>query len=61
MAGTGIDAALLRRVRRGEYAVDAHAVAAAMLASGVLVAPQPGNLAAAFVEKRQALARRDLA
>jgi hypothetical protein len=34
-------AALADRVRRGEYEVDVHAVAEAILASDVLVAAQP--------------------
>ena len=50
MVRTGIDPTLARTVVRGEYVVDAHAVAEAMLrrrsarrdsASGVLVAPKP--------------------
>jgi hypothetical protein len=61
MAGMGIDAALLRRLQRGEYAVDALAVAEAMLASGVFVALQSGDLDAALVQKRQPFARRRLA
>ncbi len=40
MAGGGIDPALRHSVERGEYVVDARAVADAMLRSGVLVPTQ---------------------
>ena len=40
MLGMGIDPALARKLERGEYVVDARAVAEAMLASGVFVAAQ---------------------
>jgi hypothetical protein len=39
--GRRVPSALADRVRRGEYVVDVHAVAEAILASGVLVAAQP--------------------
>jgi hypothetical protein len=38
MLGRGIDPTLVRKLERGEYVVDARAVAEAMLASGVFVA-----------------------
>lgn len=40
MAGGGINPALRSQVERGEYVVDARAVADAMLRSGVLVPAQ---------------------
>jgi hypothetical protein len=36
-----VDPALRRRVQRGEYRVDTHAVAEAMVRSGVFETPQP--------------------
>jgi hypothetical protein len=38
--GGRVDPALRRRVQRGEYLVDTHAVAEAMMRSGVFEAPQ---------------------
>jgi hypothetical protein len=61
MASRTIEAALLGRLERGEYVVNESAVAEAMVASGVLVALQPGNLYAAFVEQDESPARYDLA
>jgi hypothetical protein len=43
MAGRGDTATLARAVKRGEYVVDAAAVAEAMLASGVLVSAKPAH------------------
>jgi hypothetical protein len=45
VVGTTVDPTLVERVRRGDYEVDAHAVAEAMIrrwkaASAVLVAPE---------------------
>jgi hypothetical protein len=50
MTRTRIVRALLQRLERGEYVVDERAVAEAMLASGVLVALETGDLAAMLVE-----------
>jgi hypothetical protein len=61
MASRTIEAALLRRLERGDYVVDESAVAEAMVASGVLVALQPGNLLAMLVQKDESSARHDLA
>jgi hypothetical protein len=43
MAGRGDTAMLAHAVTRGEYVVDAAAVAEAMLASGVLVSAKPAH------------------
>jgi hypothetical protein len=61
MASRIIEAALLRRLERGEYVVDESAVAEAMVASGVLVALQIGNLFTMLVENDESPARHDLA
>jgi len=59
--------ALARLIARGEYVVDTHAVAAAMIRrarggpSLVLVAPQPLDCAALGVEQDDAAAREDVA
>jgi hypothetical protein len=43
MAGSGITPALLGALTRGDYVVDAPAVAEAIVASGVLVTLQPAH------------------
>ena len=53
-------AALLRKLRRGDYVVDVSAVADAMVASGVLVAFQPRHPFSALVEQDESPARQDL-
>lgn len=57
--------ALARAIERGEYVVDVHAVAEAMLRhdgfSGVFVAPQALDRASAPVEQDDAAAREDVA
>ena len=55
MAVTRIKAVLLRRLRRGEYVVDAGAVAEAMLASGVFVALEAGDLMPGGVDNDEPL------
>ena len=61
MAATRIRAVLLRRLRRGEYVVDAGAVAEAMLASGVFVALEAGDLMPGGVDHDEPLPGTDLA
>jgi hypothetical protein len=61
MAATRIRAVLLRRLRRGEYIVDAGAVAAAMLASGVFVALEAADLMTGGVDHDEPLSGTDLA
>jgi hypothetical protein len=61
MSRMGIEGALLRRLERGDYVVDERAVAEAMVASGVFVALQGGQVAAVLVEEDEAGARRDVA
>jgi hypothetical protein len=61
MAATRIRAVLLRRVRRGEYVVDAGAVAEAMLASGVFVALEAANPFSGRVDHDESLPGADLA
>jgi hypothetical protein len=46
MSCRGIDPTLRRNVERGQYVVDSHAVAIAILRSRVLVAAQARNRAA---------------
>jgi hypothetical protein len=57
--------ALARMIERGEYVVDVHAVAEAMLRdggfSGVLVAPQALDRAPVRVEHDDAASREDVA
>ena len=57
--------ALARAVARGEYVVDTHAVAEAMLRrdpfSGVLVPPQSLDRASARVEQDESAPRKDVA
>ena len=43
MTCRGIDPTLKRSVEQGEYVVDSHAVAMAILRSGVLVAAETGH------------------
>jgi hypothetical protein len=54
MTRRGIDPELRLRVENGEYVVDSRAVAAAMLRSGVLVAPQTGDGATGSEENQSA-------
>jgi hypothetical protein len=66
MMSTGIDAALAERVRRGDYVVDAEAVAEAMMrrwlrGSPVLVAAQPLDRPAAGVDEDEPAAGADAA
>ena len=62
MTRTRIEAALLRRrLKRGEYVVEPRAVAEAMLASGVFVTLQTGNVIAVLVEEDEPGAGRDVA
>lgn len=61
MAATRIRAVLLRRLSRGEYVVDARAVAEAMLASGVFVALEAADLMPGRVDHDEPLAGTDLA
>ena len=61
MTRTRIEAALRRRLNRGEYVVDPKAVAEAMLASGVFVTLQTGNVIAVLVEQDEPGAGRDVA
>ena len=61
MTRTRIVRALLRRLERGEYVVDERAVAEAMVASGVLVALETGDLVAMLVEDDDPGAARDVA
>jgi hypothetical protein len=61
MTRTRIEAALRRRLNRGEYVVDPQAVAEAMLASGVFVTLQTGNVIAVLVEEDEPGAGRDVA
>jgi hypothetical protein len=55
------DGALRRRLERREYVVNERAVAEAMIASGVFVAGQTGNLLAVLVEQDEPGAGRDVA
>ena len=61
MTRTRIDGALRRRLERGEYVVNARAVAEAMVASGVFVALETGQLVAVLVEQDEPGAGRDVA
>jgi hypothetical protein len=61
MSRKRIDTALRRTLELGEYVVDAPAVAEAMLASGVLVALQAGDLAAVRAEHDEPFAGLDAA
>jgi|SoiMethySBSTD1v2_1073268.scaffolds.fasta_scaffold665339_2 hypothetical protein len=61
MTRTRIEAALRRRLERGEYVVEPRAVAEAMLASGVFVTLQTGNVIAVLVEQDEPGAGRDVA
>ena len=61
MTRTRIEAALRRRLERGEYVVEPRAVAEAMLASGVFVTLQTGNVIAVLVEEDEPGAGRDVA
>ena len=66
MMSTGIDAALAERVRRGDYVVDAEAVAEAMMRrwrreSPVLVAAQPLDVPSAGVDEDEPAAGADAA
>jgi hypothetical protein len=61
MTRTRIVRALLRRLERGEYAVDERAVAEAMLASGVFVALETRELIAVLVENDDPGAARHVA
>jgi hypothetical protein len=61
MNRTRIEGALRRRLERGDYVVDPRAVAEAMLASGVFVALQTGDVAAGLVEEDEPGADRDVA
>jgi hypothetical protein len=76
MTRTRIEAALRRRLERGDsdiaahpaepaacanYVVDTRAVAEAMLASGVFVALQTGDVVAVLVEEDEPGAGRDVA
>lgn len=67
MVSTGLDPTLVERVRRGEYVVDEHAVAEAMLRrwrrdrSVMLVAAQALDRLAVVADENEPLARDDLA
>jgi hypothetical protein len=65
MTRTTIEGALRRRLQQGEhgidYVVDARAVAEAMIASGVFVTLQTGNVVAVLVEQHEPGADRDVA
>jgi len=54
MACRGVDPTLRRSVEKGEYVVDSHAVAMAILRSGVLVAAETGHGAACSDENQSA-------
>ena len=59
MAGRGNTARLAHAVTRGEYVVDANAVAEAMLASGVLVSAKPAHWLTFWALDDEATACRD--
>jgi hypothetical protein len=56
-----IDGALRRRLERGEYVVNERAVAEAMVASGVFVALETGQLLSFLAEQDESGAGRDAA
>jgi len=67
MVSTGVDTTLARRIARGEYAIDEHAVAEAIMrrfglrASDVLIAPQAVDPSVPGVEHDEPAAGRDAA
>jgi hypothetical protein len=61
MTRTRIEGALRRRLEQGDYVIDPRAVAEAMLASGVFVTLQTGDVVAVLVEEDEPGAGRDVA
>ena len=61
MAGSGITSALRGALVRGDYVVDEHAVAEAIVQSGVLVAAQPAHWLTIWTLEDEAAPGPDLA